>query len=50
MPILSFSAIRFKVCKSGWLTLVHHLETVEGFLPNSAANHLLVFSFQQALL
>lgn len=39
------SAIVFKVYKSGWLTLVHHLETVDGFFPNSSANHLLVFFF-----
>lgn len=39
------SAIVFKVYKSGWLTLVHHLDTVEGFLPNSSASHLLVFFF-----
>lgn len=38
-------AILSSVCKSGWLTLVHHLETVEGFLPSSSASHLLVYFF-----
>lgn len=43
--ISSNFAIRLSVCKSGWLTLVHHLDTVEGFLPSSSASHLLVFFF-----
>lgn len=43
--ISSNDAILYSVCKSGWLTLVHHLETVEGFLPSSSASHLLVFFF-----
>gem|GEM_PF-6365515 len=38
-------AILLRVGKSGWLTLVHHFETVDGFLPNSSASHLLVRFF-----
>lgn len=38
-------AIFTRVTKSGCATLEHHLETVDGFLPNCPANHLPVFFF-----
>ena len=38
-------AILSNVCKSGWDTLVHHLLTVAGFLPNSSASHFAVRFF-----
>ena len=34
-------AILSNVYKSGWDTLVHHLLTVAGFLPNSSASKYL---------
>ncbi len=34
------SEISFKVYKSGWEVLVHHLETVAGSLSNCSASHL----------
>ena len=37
--------MRFSVAKSGWVVLVHHLETVVWFTPNCSANHLLVLFF-----
>lgn len=39
------SAILERVTRSGCETFVHHLETVDGSLPNSFANHLPVFFF-----
>ena len=39
------SAILERVTRSGCETLVHHLETVDGSLPNSFANHLPVLFF-----
>ena len=39
------SDMRFSVAKSGWVVLVHHLETVVWFTPNCSANHLLVLFF-----
>ena len=32
--------IEFNVYKSGWEVFVHHLETVNGSLPNCSASHL----------
>ncbi len=39
--------MRLSVGKSGWIVLVHHLDIVVGFFPNSIASHLLVFFFSQ---
>ena len=40
----SFAILTSKAI-SGCDELVHHLETVDGFMPNSVASHLLVFCF-----
>lgn len=37
--------MRFSVAKSGWVVLVHHLETVVWLTPNCSASHLLVLFF-----
>lgn len=42
---LSSFAILTNKAISGCDELVHHLETVEGLMPNSVASHLLVFCF-----
>ena len=42
ISIFNKSDIFDKVCKSGWVVFVHHLEMVTGSLPSCSANHLLV--------
>ena len=46
----SNDAILSRVCRSGCDVLVHHLLTVEAFLPNCSANHLLVFFFSTSTI
>ena len=43
MPTSSSLEILARVSMSGCDEFVHHLETVEGFTPNSSDSHLLVF-------
>lgn len=42
MSTLRASAILARVCKSGWLVFVHHLETVTGSLPTCSASYRFV--------
>lgn len=42
------SAILLRVYKSGWVVLVHHLDTVVGLTSNCSASHLLVRFFSQS--
>ena len=43
-------AIFTSVAKSGCATFEHHLDTVDGFLPNCSANHLLVRFFSTSTI
>lgn len=49
MSIFNRSVIFSTVAKSGCDEFVHHFDTVEGFTPNSSANHLLVFFFSTSI-
>ena len=42
MSTFNNSEIFDKVCKSGWVVLVHHFETVTGSRPICLANHRFV--------
>jgi len=42
MSIFKTSAISIIVSKDGYISLVHHIETVAAFLPTLSANPLLV--------
>ena len=50
MPTSNKVAIFTSVAKSGCATFEHHLDTVDGFLPNCSANHLPVFFFSTSTI